>query len=327
MTSKVDKLPAFGVGSHESTTSEKTPPAAPALAGNPLSGVLYNTHSARVKNKEHFFYLFAKNLPALAAIAWIVTQPTGVVEWSAFAVFYVMNILSMSLGYHRFFMHGAFETSKPMRYAIAILAQLGTFGSMRRWMVEHRRHHAHSDEPGDIHSPYYDDHGRSMSGVSGWKYAHLAWVFNKSITDEAVFGNGIADDSAILFVDRYRIGIFFISVVGLPTLWALAFGTPETIIGTVLIAGFLRSVLALHAIASVNSFGHLYGSKRHEIKDEARNNWLIAILTLGEGWHNNHHANPGSAGTGIAWYEIDMTGWVIWLLQKTGRIWNVRWAK
>jgi stearoyl-CoA desaturase (delta-9 desaturase) len=327
MTHKADELPASEFSGDESPTSKNAPRKNAALAESPLPGVLYDTHSARVKNTEHFFYLLTKNLPALAAIAWILTRPTGVVEWSGFAVFYVMNILSMSLGYHRYFMHRAFETSKSMRYAIAVFAQLGSFGSLRRWIVEHRRHHAHSDEPGDIHSPYYDDHGRSISGVDGWKYAHLGWVFNNSITDESVYGKGRADDAAILFVDKYRIGIFLISVIGLPTLWALSFDSADAIIGTVLIAGFLRSVLALHAIASVNSFGHMYGSKRFDIRGEARNNWLIAVLTLGEGWHNNHHAYPRSASTSLAWYEIDMTGWLIWALQKSGLIWNVHWAK
>jgi stearoyl-CoA desaturase (Delta-9 desaturase) len=248
------------------------------------------------------------------------------VEWTAFAAFYVMNILSMSIGYHRYFTHKAFETSRPMHYAIAILAQLGIFGSLRRWVAEHRRHHAHSDRSGDIHSPYFDDHGTQLTGFKGWKYAHLGWVFNHSITSEAVYGKGVADDAAILFVDKYRIPIFFISVLVLPTLWALAFGAPEAILGTVLIAGFLRSIVALHAIACVNSFGHMYGSQRYgDGRDQSRNNWWIALISLGEGWHNNHHGHPRAASTRIAWYEIDMTAWVIWTLEKLGLIWNVRW--
>ncbi len=216
-------------------------------------GIQYGTPAARRKNAEHIFYLFAKNIPALAAIYFIATQPTGWVEWSAFTAFYVMNILSMSIGYHRFFTHKAFETSTPMRYAIAILAQLGSFGSLRRWIAEHRRHHSHSDRAGDIHSPYYDDHGRMTGGFKGWKYSHLGWVFVDSMTDEAVYGKGVAEDKAVLFVDRYRIPIFLISVIVLPTLWALAAGRPDAVLGTVLIAGFLRGVLALHAIACVNS--------------------------------------------------------------------------
>jgi stearoyl-CoA desaturase (Delta-9 desaturase) len=297
-----------------------------ALISKPLLGVRYNSPAALVKNGEHIFYLFAKNVPALGAIAWIATQPTGWVEWSAFALFYVMNILSMSIGYHRFFTHKAFETSTPMRYAIAILAQLGTFGSLRRWVAEHRRHHAHSDRAGDIHSPYFGDHGEPLTGFKGWKYAHLGWVFNNSITEEAVYGKGVKEDNAILFADKFRIPIFFFSVIGLPAIWALAWGQPQAVFGTILIAGFLRGIVALHAIACVNSFGHIFGSQRFK-GDRSRNNWLIAVLTLGEGWHNNHHGHPRAANTGLAWYEIDMTGWVLRLLEVTGLIWNVRWAR
>ena len=129
------------------------------VATKPLLGIQFNTAESRNKIREHLFYLVAKNGGALTAIYWIATQPTGWVEWTAFAAFYVMNILSMSIGYHRFFTHRAFETSMPMRYAIAILAQLGIFGSLRRWVAEHRRHHALSDRSGDIHSPYFDGHG------------------------------------------------------------------------------------------------------------------------------------------------------------------------
>ena len=297
-----------------------------ALISRTPPGVTFNSPDAHVKNREHIFYLFAKNIPALGAIAWIATQPTGWVEWTAFALLYVMNILSMSIGYHRFFTHKVFETSTPMRYAIAILAQLGTFGSLRRWVAEHRRHHAHSDRAGDIHSPHYNDHGEQLSGFKGWKYAHLGWVFNTSMTDESIYGKGVSEDSAILFADRYRIPIFLFSVIGLPALWALAWGQPQALMGTILIAGFLRGVIALHAIACVNSFGHIYGTQRFK-GDQSRNNWLIALLTLGEGWHNNHHGHPRAANTGLTWYEIDMTSWVLRFLEMTGLIWNVRWAR
>ena len=295
------------------------------LIAKALRGVDFDSPAALTKYAEHIFYLFAKKVPAAFAIYWIATQPTGWVEWSCFATLYVMNILSMSIGYHRFFTHKAFDTSKPMRYAIAILAQLGTFGSLRRWVAEHRRHHAHSDRVGDVHSPYFDDHGRALQGAPGWKYAHLGWVFNKSMTNETIYGKGVGEDSAILFADKYRIAIFFVSVIGLPTAWALACGRPDAVFGTMLIAGFLRAVIALHAIACVNSFGHLFGKQRYASNDGSRNNWLIALLTLGEGWHNNHHGHPRAASTQIAWYEVDMTGWVIWAMEKTGLIWNVRW--
>ncbi len=307
------------IASGQSSAAEES------LIAKSLRGVVYDSPKAKLKNAEHIFYLFAKNIPAAFAVYWIATQPTGWVEWSGFAVLYVMNILAMTLGYHRFFSHKVFETSRPMRYVIAIWAQLGTFGSLSRWVMEHRRHHVHTDLPGDIHSPHYDDHGRALTGFAKFRYSHLAWVFNTSITDEKFYGKGLAEDDAIQFVDRYRIPIFFISVIGLPVAWALAWGRPDAVFSTMLIAGFLRSVLALHAIATTNSFAHMFGPQRFQVNGQARNNWFVALITMGEGWHNNHHALPRTAGTQIAWYEIDMTGWVIWALEKLGLIWNVRW--
>ena len=300
-------------------------PVSNAQLRKALRGVRFHTYKAKVKNAEHVFYFISKNVPAAFALWWVFTHPTGWVEWSGFAVFYAMNILSMTLGYHRYFAHKCFETSNFMRYVIAVWAQLGTFGSLRRWVMEHRRHHVYTDQPGDIHSPHYDDHGQALSGFAKWKYAHVGWVFSTSITDESHYGKGLLDDKAINFADRHRVALFFISVIALPVLWALAWGRPDLIFSTMLVAGFLRSVAALQAIACTNSFAHMFGPQRFQYNGQARNNWMVALVTMGEGWHNNHHALPRTAGTQIAWYEIDMTGWVIWAMEKLGLVWNVRW--
>lgn len=336
MASKVSDTPKTEQG-----VTEKRKPDAPAISfadqpheaesdliTKPLVGVLYDVPSIAAKNKEHIFYLYAKNVPAAAGIVWMFTQPTGLVVWSGFLALYMMNILSMTLCYHRFFTHRSFETSTAMRYVLAVWALLGVYGSLGRWCAEHRRHHALSDKPGDIHSPFFDERGEPTSGRAGMRHAHLGWVFVDNITDPEVYGKGLTNDKAILFADKYRLPLFFVSVVVLPTLWALAFGGGmQTIIGTILIAGFLRCSLALHAIAALNSVSHQFGSRRFETSDRSHNNWLIAILNMGEGWHNNHHAHPRSANSGMAWYEIDMTGWVIWAMEKMGLIWNVRWSK
>ncbi len=298
------------------------------LIVRPQAGIRYGGPEARSKNIEHGIYAATKNIGAIAGVIWAITQPTSWVEWTGFAVFYVMNILSMSLGYHRYFTHKAFETSKPMRYALAILAQLGVYGSLLRWSADHRRHHALADQPGDVHSPYYDGHGNRLSGMKGWRYSQLGWVFDDVTSDYAIYGKGLADDPAILFAHRTRSLWYMVTVFVLPTIWALAWGRPDAIIGSCLIAGFLRANIALHAIAGVNSFGHIFGRQRYvDGKDQSRNNWIIAILTLGEGWHNNHHAHPRAANAGMAWYEVDMTAWVIRFMEKLGLVWNVRWAK
>ncbi|QGN55141.1 acyl-CoA desaturase [Novosphingobium sp. Gsoil 351] len=292
--------------------------------------VWFGTTEAMSRRREHLFYAAVKQGGALVAIGWLLLQPTGWVEWSGFALFYVLNILSMSLGYHRYFTHKAFQTSRPMRYGLAALAQFGMYGSLRRWVADHRRHHALSDRPGDIHSPWVDGHGRPLSGKAGLKHSHLGWAYDDVVTNTDLYGKGVLGDPAIEWAHRTRYLWLVISVLVAPTLWAMAWGgglavSANTLIGTILVAGFLRAALALHAIAAVNSFGHVHGYRNFEVGDTARNNLVLGYLTLGEGWHNNHHAHARAASNHMRWWEIDMTGWVIAGLEKLGLIWDVRW--
>nr|WP_254305826.1 fatty acid desaturase [Sphingopyxis sp. BSNA05] len=117
----------------------------------------------------------------------------------------------------------------------------------------------------------------------------------------------------------------FSSII-LPALWALAFGGPEHIIGTILIGGFFRNFFFLNFVMGVNSIGHVFGSQRFETKDGSRNNWFMAWMTFGDGWHNNHHQHPRAASSQIAWWEFDLNGQIIYLWEKMGLVWNVQRA-
>jgi stearoyl-CoA desaturase (delta-9 desaturase) len=288
------------------------------------AAVRYGGPDAADRRREHLIYAAVKQGGALVALGWIALQPTGWVEWSGFALFYVLNILGMSIGYHRYFTHKAFETSTPMRYALGILAQFGIYGSLKRWCADHRRHHTLSDKPGDIHSPYVDGRGKPLKGRAGIKYAHLGWAYDDVMTNMDMYGKGIVGDPVIEFCHKTRYLWFAVSVVIVPALWGWALGGVDAIIGTVLVAGFLRVALALHAIAAVNSFGHVYGYQNYTGQDEARNNLWLGYITLGEGWHNNHHAHPRAASTHVRWWEVDMSAWVIRGLELLGLVWNVK---
>ncbi|WP_170304658.1 acyl-CoA desaturase [Croceicoccus estronivorus] len=288
------------------------------------SAVRFGGPEAAERRREHLVYAAIKQGGALAALAYIVLQPTSWVEWSGFAFFYVLNILGMSIGYHRYFTHKAFETSKPMRYAFGALAQMGVYGSLKRWCMDHRRHHTLSDQPGDIHSPYVDDYGRPLAGRKGLKHAHLGWAYGEATTNPDMYGKGIVGDPVIEWAHKTRYFWFAVSAVIAPGLWGLAFGGPGAVLGTIMVAGFLRLALALHMIAAVNSFGHRYGYQNFKDLDQARNNLFLGYLTLGEGWHNNHHAHPRGVSTSVRWYEIDASAWVIYALEKLGLVWNVQ---
>ncbi len=286
--------------------------------------VRFGGAEAAQRRREHLTYAAVKQGGALAALAYIALQPTGWIEWSGFALFYVLNILAMSLGYHRYFTHKAFETSLPMRYVLAGLAQFGTYGSLKRWCADHRRHHAMSDKPGDIHSPYVGDQGEPLVGSAGLKHAHLGWAYGEAMTNMDIYGKGIVGDPVIEWAHATRYFWFGMSIIGFPALWGLALGGPHAVLGTVMIAGFLRGALATHAIAGVNSFGHRYGYQNYPDLDQARNNIWLGYITLGEGWHNNHHAHPRSATNQHRAFEIDMTGWLITGLERLGLVWNVK---
>ncbi len=288
------------------------------------SAVRYGGPEARAQRREYLTYGAIKLSGALAALVWIATQPTGIIEWSGFALFYVLNIFSITLGYHRYFTHKAFETSLTMRYALGILAQCGVFGSLRHWCADHRRHHAYSDRPGDTHSPHVDDRGRPMSGASGLKHAHMGWAYGGATTNLDSFAKGLIGDPVIDFCHKTRWLWFAVTLVILPALWGYGWGGSGAVAGTVLVAGFLRLTLATHAIFAINSFGHRYGYKNFAIPDEARNNLFLGYVTLGEGWHNNHHAHPRAAINGVRAHEIDPSGWVILALEKLGLVWNVQ---
>ncbi len=300
---------------------------APDGTVGPLLGVHHGGPAARMKRIEVTFYAILKQGGGLVAIWYALTHQTGWAEWSGFLVFYVLGILSMSLCYHRYFMHRAFETSRFMQYVLGIWGQLGAYGSMRLWCIDHRRHHGRSDRPGDVHSPHFDAYGRPISGRKGFRHAHIGWLYDDTTTDAKIYGKGLVDDPVVTFCHHTRFFWFVISLLLLPALWGYYFGGPDAIVGTILIAGCLRMALNLQFIALVNSAGHMFGRQRFKSEGESRNNAFIAFLTLGEGWHNNHHAHPRAANAGMAWYEIDMTNWVIWAMEKTGLIWNVNRVK
>jgi len=291
---------------------------------HPQHGVIIGGPAARAKRIEYGILLSSMTLGSIAALWWTLTHATGWVEWSAFLFGYVLINMGVGIGYHRFYTHRAFETSRPMRYAIAIMAQLACQASVLKWAADHRRHHAFADRVGDLHSPHIDGHGKPMKGFYGFAISHFGWLFDNTTSDLNVYGKGLIDDEAVMFAHRTRWLWVVVSMIGIPVAWALAFGGPEHIIGTILIGGFFRTFFFLNFVMGVNSIGHIFGSERFEGHHQAKNNWFMAWMTFGDGWHNNHHQHPRSARAGIAWWEVDVNARIIEIWEKMGLVWNVQ---
>jgi stearoyl-CoA desaturase (Delta-9 desaturase) len=301
-----------------------------ADAPRPIKGVIFGGPESRAKVREYVTLASTKWTGTFIALWWLATQPTGWVEWSCFLVTYILGIMGVVIGYHRYFTHRCFETSRPMEYFIAILAQTAAQGSALRWASDHRRHHAKTERPGDTHSPLYDSYGnRQTKKLKGLLNAHFGWCLDDTATDLEIYGKGLVDDPVIMWAHRTKWFWYVVSIVVVPALWGWFFGgTLHAILGTIFIGGFLRINVVLHAVLSVNSIGHSYGYQTYKNgHGEARNNWLLAILNLGDGWHNNHHEHPRSAFAGEKWWELDFCGGVIRVWEMLGLVWNVQRPK
>ncbi|MDB5648697.1 MAG: hypothetical protein JWL62_217 [Hyphomicrobiales bacterium] len=260
---------------------------------------------------------------ATAAVVWIALNGLTWVEVSCFLLFYVLTSVGQGIGLHRYFTHRSFKTSRTMRAILALLATMSMQGSIIGWVADHRRHHAHTDHCGDLHSPHIDDHCSPLTSWRGILHAQLGWLFADTFSDARIFAKDLADDPMLVFFGRTRLFWYLVSIVLLPALYGRIVGGAEHVVGAILIGGMLRAVIFSQSILALNSIGHTMGAIRFAQANTSRNNFWLAILTLGEGWHNNHHRFPRNAYAGLAWYEIDPLGTMISIGEKLGLCWDV----
>lgn len=216
------------------------------------------------------------------------------------------------MGYHRLLTHRSYKTPKWIEYFLTVCATLALEGGPIFWVATHRIHHQFSDKEGDPHSPR-----------DGKWWAHMLWMTFGEVghCDAATMGRYAPDMAR----DRFHVWISKYHYVPLVVVGALLFAFGG--ISCFLWGVFLRVTLGLHATWLVNSATHLWGTRRFNTRDDSRNNLLVAMISFGEGWHNNHHAHPTSARHGLAWYEFDLSWLTIRLLELVGLAKNVRVAK
>lgn len=230
------------------------------------------------------------------------------ITWQAVALaigLYGLRIFAIGAGYHRYFSHRAFRTSRVFQFVLGFLAQTSAQRGVLWWAAKHRMHHRHSDTELDPHSPVL----RSLT------YAHVGWIFvpRNDTTDYTVVRD-LARYPELRWLNRHP----YVPAILLGAACWLIAGWPGLVIG------FCWSTVALwHATFSINSLAHVIGGRRYVTGDESRNNWLLALLTMGEGWHNNHHAYQASVRQGFRWWEYDPTFYVLRLLSWCGVVWDL----
>ncbi|MFT5355520.1 MAG: stearoyl-CoA desaturase (delta-9 desaturase) [Polyangiales bacterium] len=222
-----------------------------------------------------------------ALLALFVTQSPA--AWILCGVLFVVRMFGVTAGYHRYFSHRAFKTSRVGQFALAVLAQSSLQKGVLWWAAHHRKHHKHSDEVGDVHSPVQE----------GFWHSHVGWILSAEHeeTDYAKVRD-LAKYPELRFLNRFH----FLPGVVLALICFLTLGVPGLIIGF-----FVSTVALWHSTFLINSLAHVVGTRRFATPDESRNNFWLALLTLGEGWHNNHHRYQSSARNGFYWWEVDFT--------------------
>lgn len=236
-------------------------------------------------------------------------------SWPALGVavlmWWIAGSLGIGIGYHRLLTHRGFKTPKFVEYFLTLCGTLALQGGPIGWVATHRIHHANTERDGDPHSPR-----------EGFWWSHMGWIVNGQSTHSEVesmarFVPDLSKDPFLDWLSRWS----FVTQIPLIAILYWAGGWPFILWGIC-----LRVVFSWHATCFVNSAAHVWGTRRFETRDDSRNNWWVALMTFGEGWHNNHHAFPAAARHGLSWYQIDINWYGIWLLKKLGLARKIRLA-
>jgi stearoyl-CoA desaturase (delta-9 desaturase) len=253
---------------------------------------------------------------ACLMVLWVGTS------WVAVAVclfLYVIRMFAITGAYHRYFSHRSYDTSRAFQFLLALLGTTAAQKGPIWWASHHRHHHRHSDTEEDIHSPV----------VQGIYFAHIGWVLSSQFIEPRLeLVKDLLKFPELRWLEKYNVvpvillavGTFFLGVflehsfpaLGTNGLQMLTWGF------------FISTVLLYHGTFCINSFTHLIGKRRFPSTDHSRNHLLLALITLGEGWHNNHHYYPGSERQGFYWWEIDISHYILTILSWFGLVWNLR---
>ena len=261
----------------------------------------------------------------LGLVAWQVWEKAlGWHDLVVFAVTYIPIGLGVTVGFHRLFTHRSFKTSAPMRFILGALGSAALEGPVISWVADHRKHHAFADKEGDPHSPHVDHGGALMGPLKGLWHAHLGWTMLASQRGlKTRYAPDLLKDPTTVFIDRTMLvwvfaGLAFPFGLG----WLLSGNVYGALTG-LLWGGIVRIFVLHHVTFSINSLCHVFGRRRFNTKDESTNLAWLAPFSLGEAWHNNHHAFPTSAAHGFGRREFDVSALVIRGLERVGLVWDV----
>lgn len=240
-------------------------------------------------------------------------------------VLFLVTGHGVTVGFHRLFTHSSFTPNRPLKIALAVAGSMAVEGSVVGWVANHRRHHVFSDRAGDPHSPHVKD-GARLGLARGFVHAHLGWLFSADDTVARRYAPDLLRDRDTATISRL-FPLFALTSLALPFAlgWVLSGWTITGAITALIWAGLVRMMVLHHVTWSVNSVCHLFGKRPFAVKDESRNVAALAVISMGESWHNFHHARPSSARHGALPGQIDSSAAVIRLFERAGWATKVHW--
>jgi len=304
-----------------------TSPAIPA--NSPESAVMQAVPGSMAKARAEQVFLALIMLSPLLGLAVVVPYAWGhFLHWRDIVIGVVMYAITghgITVGYHRYFTHGSFKTNRVVKIALAVAGSMAIEGPVKRWVADHRRHHQFSDLEGDPHSPHRFGAGR-WNMLKGLWHAHLGWLFDAEQTNQRRFIPDLLDDKDIRVIDKLFAPLAAVSLA-LPALlgWIFSDFTFEGALTAFVWAGLVRVALLHHVTWSVNSICHTVGRTPFKTRDRSRNVWVLAIVSMGESWHNLHHSDPTAARHGVLRGQIDSSAFVIRTLERLRLARDVRW--
>jgi stearoyl-CoA desaturase (delta-9 desaturase) len=282
-----------------------------------------SSHARVFERRITFVAVVTPFIGLLAAVFLLWRTGVGPTELWLLGIMYAVSLIGIGVGFHRYLTHRAFETTRVVRIVLAIMGSVAAQGPVLFWVALHRRHHATSDREGDPHSPHL--HGEGVKNfLRGFWHAHTGWLFVHEVHDWSILAPDLIRDRTLFRINRLYF-LWVMSGLAIPgAVEGIITGTWQGVAKGILWGGLVRICLGHHTTWSVNSICHIVGTRPFRTNDRSVNNFWLAIPSFGESWHNNHHAFPNSAFHGLRWWQIDLSGYLIRLLQLTGLAWNVK---
>jgi stearoyl-CoA desaturase (Delta-9 desaturase) len=278
----------------------------------------------RIQSIQRKIALATVTIPFLGFIVAVITfyySGISATEIVLLAIMHCLTYIGVTVGFHRYFSHKSFETNTAIKAILAILGSMAAQGPVYYWVAAHRRHHQYSDQSDDPHSPYiHEDEVMKFNGFPGFWHAHAGWMISSKLTNYTLFVKDLLKDPLLVKINQLYLLWVALGLVIPAVLGGVFTLTWIGVAKGFLWGGLVRIFLVQHTYWYNGSLTHILGKSDFDSGDESRNNIWMAIPTFGEAWHNNHHTFPSSAIFGFKWWQIDLGGWLLRILEKLGLV-------